>query len=74
MNSVTLIGTVEDSIDEGVFVLAVDQALVPVLIGPSHPSPAIGDRIVVEGALRSGPADLRLEATSLHVLDHMLTI
>ncbi len=79
MNSVTLIGTVQEPVDAAAFVLAVDHALVPVLIDPvlidrSHPSPTIGNRVVVEGALRSGPADLRLEAASLHVLNHMATI
>lgn len=68
MNSVTLIGIVEEPIDEGAFVLAVEQALVPVHIGFAQQSPAQGDRVVVEGSLREGPVELCLEAASLHIL------
>lgn len=42
MNSVTLIGTVQEPVDGAAFMLAVDRALVPVLLGHSHPSPTSG--------------------------------
>lgn len=73
MNSVTLIGTVQKPIDEGAFVVAVEQALVPVLVGSARRSPAPGDRVAVEGSLREGPAELYLEAASVHILGrHMV--
>lgn len=70
MNSVTLIGTVEEPIDERAFVLAVEHALVPVRIRSCHSLPAAGDRVVVEGSLHDGPVALRVDAATMHVASH----
>lgn len=68
MNSVTLIGTVQEPVGDNTFFVAVEHALVPVLVDHEHPPPTTGDRVVIEGALRSGPADLRVLAATVRVL------
>ena len=67
MNTVTLLGTVAPPVEDATFVLAVDGALVTVLVGETARMPAAGDRVAVEGSLREGPGNLRLNATILHV-------
>lgn len=70
MNSITLIGRVNGPITRSTFVLAADDVEISVTCG-RPPKP--GDRVAVEGSLRSRAGLLFVEARALDVLPrHML--
>lgn len=70
MNSVTLVGLVAAPLGDIGFLLSVDGADVPVA---TPRPPTLGDRVAVEGSLRSRAGSLYVEAQELDVLPrHMV--